>query len=1430
MEADLEKDDLSRAQSPAGQFKVLYAWQEDLAPEGDAARASEPATTVESQDVGAAPKTEAEIQVWLVSQLSAMLHIAPQELNISEPFTRYGLDSADAVKAMGKVEAWLGRSLSPTLFWDYPNVEALARHLAGVPEVAPQPASAAMPRPEREPIAIIGMSCRFPGARNPEAFWQLVSEGIDAIGEVPADRWDIDAFYDPTPSTPGKVYTRTGGFVEQVDQFDPAFFGISPGEAASMDPQQRWALEVTWEALESTGRAPEQWAGSRTGVFIGISNIDYSALLLSDPARMNVYVGTGGAHCITANRLSYLLDFRGPSLIIDTACSSALVAIHLACQSLRSGECDAAVAGGVNLVLAPEPTVAYCQARMMSVEGRCKAFDADADGYARGEGCGVVILKRLSEALADGDPIVALVRGSAVNQDGRTNGMTAPNGLSQQAVIREALENAGVSPAQIGYVEAHGTGTPLGDPIEAQALAAVLGREPASYPCYFASVKTNIGHLEPASGIAGVIKVALSFQHGEIAPHLHLKQLNPLISLEGTRLVIPTERCPWPAEARPRMAGVSAFGFGGTNAHVVLEEAPARPAVQSRVERPLHLFTLSARSESALKESARRLADHLPTLPADSIADVCFTAHASRSQFSHRLAVTAESTASLRERLDAFATGKETPRLVSGRVHGKQKPPIAFLFTGQGSQHIGMGRQLYETQPTFRATLDRCDELLRPHLEQPLLSILFPADGQASPLDETAYTQPALFALEYALAELWRSWGVEPQAMLGHSIGEYVAACLAGVFSLEDALKLVAWRGRLMQALPRNGAMAVVFASAERAAAAIAPYCQQVSIAALNGPNNVVISGEQAALQAVQHCLAAEDIVSRPLVVSHAFHSPLMEPMLDTFEQLAGQVQFQAPCIPIVSNVTGQIMERGQIPDAGYWRRHIRAAVQFEASVKTLAEQGYRVFVELGPSPVLNGMGKRCLPDAGITWLASLEKGKEEWGTLLGSLGGLYLQGAPIDWDGFDKDYARQRLSLPTYPFERQRYWFEPTKGARHGVTAGQTLHPLLGSRLRSALKEIQFESELSVATTPYLNDHRVCGQTVFPATGYLEMARAAAEVARGFGVTALENVCFEEPLSLAEEAVVVQLIAARNGSGGETFQILSQENEGEAWRLHASGSIGYQDVASQEPGPAISLGEAQARCQEELPVDPHYERLWKIGLEYGSDFRGIEKLWRGAGEALGLVRLPNGLEAGVYAIHPALLDACLQVSAVAFAGDREDDVYLPMGVESFRVLAEPDAPVWSYVVLQSGAGASRDTPKGDVYVFDQTGQLVAQVVGLSARRTSRDALQRVGRDRVGDWLYTIQWRSQARTQAAPQPTEDQTGRWLIFADRGGLGAALAAQLSEHGAQCTLVYPGEAYQAVGDECFIDPTRLEDFERVLSKEVAPCRAIVHVWSL
>ncbi|HBL10886.1 MAG TPA: short-chain dehydrogenase [Cyanobacteria bacterium UBA11162] len=936
-----------------------------------------------------------------------------------------------------------------------------------------------------EPIAIIGIGCRLPGAKDPESFWQLLRNGVDAITEVPKDRWDIDAFYDPEPGKPGKMSSRWGGFLERVDQFDPSFFGISPREVERMDPQQRLVLEVAWEALENAGLPADQISGTQTGVFIGIGNYDYCRLLAKDISLANAYDGTGNTLSITANRLSYILNLRGPSAVIETACSSSLVALHFACRSLQSRESNLFIVGGVSLMVVPETTITYSHARMMASDGRCKTFDASADGYVRGEGCGVIVLKRLSDAIASQDNILAVIKGSAVNQDGLSNGLTAPNGPSQQEVISQALENAGVTPAEISYIEAHGTGTSLGDPIEFRSLKTVLmkDRKP-DQPCWLGSVKTNIGHLEAAAGVTGIIKVVLSLQHQEIPPHLHFKQLNPLISLEGTTFSIPTQCQPW--SVKRRLAGISGFGFGGTNCHVILEEAPSgergdgemgrwgdgemgkrknknpKSKIQNpkSKERPFHILTLSAKSEKALRELAQRYADFLVSHPEVSLADICFTANTGRSHFDYRLAVVADSTAQLQEQLEAFATGKETVGLVRGQLDGTDDPNIAFLFTGQGSQYIGMGRQLYETQPIFRQVLNRCDQILRPYLEQPLLDVLYPEPGsssitprdtspptpllrgkgsntlgglsQSDPntletsslLDQTAYTQPALFALEYALFQLWKSWGIEPSIVMGHSVGEYTAACVAGVFSLEEGLKLIAERARLMQALPQDGEMVAVFASESKVQAVIQPYAQDVSIAAINGLQSIVISGKREVVESAIATLKAEGIKTKKLTVSHAFHSPLMEPMLAAFRQVAASTAYSVPKIKFISNVSGKLATH-EVTNPEYWCRHVRLPVKFAASMATLQQQDCQLFVEIGPKPILLGMGRHCIPEDTGIWLPSLYPGRNDWQQLLQSLGALYVRGVAVDWGSFDQDYPRRRLQLPTYPFQRQRYWVE---------------------------------------------------------------------------------------------------------------------------------------------------------------------------------------------------------------------------------------------------------------------------------------------------------------------------------------------------------------------------------------------------------------------
>ncbi|MFB2836378.1 MupA/Atu3671 family FMN-dependent luciferase-like monooxygenase, partial [Floridanema evergladense] len=1043
----------------------------------------------------------------------------------------------------------------------------------------------AMEKSKKEPLAIVGMGCRFPGGANsPEAFWELLSNGVDAISEIPPNRWDIEAFYDPDPNAPGKMYARYGGFIDRLEEFDAQFFGISPREALTLDPQQRLLLEVSWEALENAAIKPDTLVGSQTSVFVGVTGNDYlHRLLKREIAEIDAYQGTGNTSNAAAGRLSYFLGLTGPSLAVDTACSSSLVAVHLALASLRNHECNLALVGGVNLQALPEVNVILSKARMLAPDGRCKTFDASADGYVRAEGCGVVVLKRLSDAIKDKDRILATLRGSAVNQDGRSSGLTAPNGLAQQRVIRQALENSGVEPNQISYIEVHGTGTALGDPIEVGALAAVFGHHRSKdQPLIIGSVKTNIGHSEAAAGMSGLMKVVLQMQHQEIVPHLHYKQPSPHIDWENLPIMVPISKTNWQTIENSRLAGVSSFSVSGTNAHIVLEEAPKLESVTSSVERSTHLLTLSAKTDQALRDLAEKYASYLQLHPEVSIADISYTANCGRSHFSHRLAVVTPSSNHLREQLINFASGKETSGLTSRQLPTQQKPTnIAFLFAGQGSQYVGMGRQLYQTQPTFRKVFDRCDEILQPYLKKSLVEILYPSSTEEgdrvlsvggreeknSPhptpqpltpvLDETAYTQPALFAIEYALYELWRSWGIEPTAVIGHSVGEYVAATVAGALSLEDGLRLIAQRGQLMQSLPENGAMAAVFAPESQVREAIGGFdAGEIAIAGINSPNNTVISGKHEIIQKVTAHLQAQLIEVRNLKVSHAFHSPLIEPILDSLEQAASQISYQPLKIGLISNLTGQMLQPGETLNARYWRNHAREPVQFMAGVNTLLEEGLNIFLEMGAKPTLSRLGRQCQPETSAIWLSSLTGQQEDWSSLLNVLSTLYLQGVEINWRGFDQDYSRSLLSLPTYPFQRQSYWIELVNTTTNGkdmVVNGnlaKTQTDVVTGDDRQDACPTRSEEIIGTLQTLVANLLQVSPTDVNIHAPFLEMGadsimmvEAVQKIERTYGIKIALRQLFEELATLEALAIYLDERLPASGVRGQGLGVREEEN-----------------------------------------------------------------------------------------------------------------------------------------------------------------------------------------------------------------------------------------------------------------------------------------------
>lgn len=1231
----------------------------------------------------------------------------------------------------------------------------------------------ALEREKREPIAIIGMSCRFPGgATSLEAYWNLLHSGVDAIREVPADRWDIDALYDPDPDCPGKMYTRMGGFLEEVDKFDTYFFGMSPRETLKTDPQQRLAAEVSWEALENAAIDPKDLAGSQTGVFLGITNNDYARIVERGGFEfIDAYHLTGNCLNFAAGRIAYLFGFQGPALAVDTACSSSGVSVHLGCQSLRNRECNVALAGGVNLILSPEISITSSKARTLSPDGRCKTFDANANGYVRGEGCGMVVLKRLSDALADGDRIYAVIRGSAVNQDGASSGITVPNKAAQSEVIRQALERAGIEADQVDYVEAHGTGTPLGDPIEVRALATVYGKRSPDRPLIIGTAKTNVGHLESAAGVAGLIKTVLSLEHRIIPSHLHFKKLNPAIVLDEIPAVIPIQEMPWPDTNRPRVAGVSSFGGSGTIVHTIVEEAPEALPAPTHNFRSSHLFCVSAKDSAPLHELAGRYERRLADLSAESLADICYTADTGRSHFPHRLAIVSSSMEQLRERLSVFRAGEDCAGLSHKECSASQRPKIVFLFTGQGGQYVNMARKLYDGEPVFRRIVDQCDELLRPHLPRSLRSVLYPKDGESTPLNETRYTHVAMFAVQYGLAALWRSWGIEPSLLMGHSVGEIVAATVAGQMSVEDGLKLMRERGQLMQDLPSAGLMASLLAGEERVSTAILPYRDRVSIAAVNGPESTVISGERQAVESIVRQLESEGVKAKILKVSQAFHSPLVEPVLAEFEKAAGEVHYSTPQLPLFSSMRLETVTPNQLLDATYWRQNLRNTVRFSDAMRKLYEQGYRVFMEIGPSPILVGMGSQCVPAGEGAWLPSLREDRDDWQQLLETLGQLYVKGVDVNWRGFYRDRRARKITLPTYPFQRERHWVDSPSHTHERVSVAAmyaTGHPLLGRRLRSAIPV--FEQELSAASVPFLQQHRVFGRAVLPATAYVELAQsAAAEIFEG-RQSVVNNLVFTQPLVLAEEErKTIQVVTAEAGPGAATFKVFSFQTKNEKnaaeWTLHATGEIATCE-AGDETADVVGIGDIQRRCRAKVEAESFYHSLLIRGLEFGPDFRGVSELWKNDTEAIACIETRSSLSmaAEPYWIHPAFLDACLQPIAALLPNGADHNggsrTYLPQRLATFRIHRRPGDQalgdqVWSHISLRESAAGRSGEITADISVLDNEGRSICELRGLVLRAARREAVLPSREENPREWLYQLVW------EEAPRPSDVESSGFL---------------------------------------------------------------------
>ncbi len=1343
-------------------------------------------------------------------------------------FTDFGMVSINIPQFIERIEKDLQVGLSVSAVFNYPNINKLVDYLydtlqkkaAGEISIAD---NIVTDKKYDKGVAVVGMSCRFPGGSNsPDDFWDTLISGRSGICDIPDNRWDSEKYYDADVKAPGKMYTKRGGFLDiPIDQFDAPFFNISPKEAVALDPQQRILLELTWEAFENAGLDITKFFGTNTGVYVGISGEEYSMAHRNsgNTERIDAYSLTGTTSSTCCGRISYTFGFEGPCLSVDTACSSSLTAMHIACKALESGEIDTAVVAGVNIIISPLAHICFSKLQAISVDGCSKTFDASANGYGRGEGAGAIVLTRLSDALKDNINIMGVIRGTAINQDGKSNGLTAPNGLAQQKVIGNALKASELQALDIDYMEMHGTGTPLGDPIEVKAVMEVYGQNRSqNSPLKIGSVKSNIGHLEAAAGMASVMKVLLSFKHGIIPANLNFKTPNPYIPWDAAPVQIVDKNMSWEKGSKIRRAGLNGFGFGGSNAHVILEEPPKPEQFKSSVRETEYLLKLSAKTENSLQQSIKNYIEYMKVNTECSLEDIIYTANTGRADFDYRFSVVAKTREEFTSKMESFLSGdrKEGTFTSADREEALVgKPQIAFMFSGQGSQYVGMGKELYQHNPVFKQAFDECNRLFRPYILKSLTDLIYSNDASDEHIEKTLYAQPLIFSVEYSLYKLWENFGVAPDIVLGHSIGEYAAAVAAKVLNLADAVKLVAARGRLMDSAPGDGSMGVIFSDIKTVMLLINDYRDKVSIAAYNAAQSIVISGDRNSVESILEKAEGSGIKVNRLRVSHGFHSQLMEPILEDFRLIASEIEFESPKVTFLSSMTGKIITENDNLDSDYWTNHIREKVDFYHSLLLLKERKDLILIEIGSDRTLVSLGKMTLNEA-VTLVPSLKRKRAEWEQLALSMAELYARGLKVNWDNFDiEGQCRWNpVQLPTYPFDRKQYWLQPVfeHEKSGGVADNKDIHPLIGQRITTPyLEDSVIYQRIFTSETPYfMREHIIFDTSISPAAAHISMLLSLSrQLNNTSSACVIENIEFRSPLLVENEGErTVQVFVENLHSENTKFQIVSKDNKSDntSWTKHCLGNIKSIQAESNGENKHIIIEELKKMYPEDDTGFDFYDSLTDFGFNLGEGFKRIEKVWKRDNKGVCLIRPLEGIpDMESYILYPGVIDSIFQ-SAIPISElttrmqekNAEDTVrtMIPFSIAKLTYHYKPAQYYWCHTNVE----VKKEVIIGDIYVYNENGEIVFTIERIMARLTNRNSLLREMNGNNSHMFYHVDWVEKEFRSKSPEYKNNE--KYILFMDNAGIGLTVEKALAGYGIQAVNIHEGSGYTENQDGTYI----------------------------